>query len=89
MNRQRLLWVILSLTLLVIVILIGGLWLLRTPETVPVTEINREPLTQFDVFEITNGTARLPGIDRTEGSVTEQDMVIGEAEASPSPLPSP
>jgi cell division protein FtsN len=86
MNRQRLLWVILSVTLLVILILVGGLWLFRDKSIVPVAEGVQEPRVNYDFFDITSHNTPLPGIqeleqpraDREQDGIEKQDFVIGE-----------
>jgi cell division protein FtsN len=86
-NRQKLLWVILSVTLLVILILVGGLWLFRDKATVPVAEAAREPRVNYDLFEIPLHNTPLPGMqdieapkaDEPKGDVNQQDIVIGDS----------
>ena len=86
MNRQKLLWVILSVTLLVILVLVGGLWLLRDKSTAPVAEAAREPRVDYDLFEIPLRNTPLPGIQQLDtppeatekGDIQKQDFVIGD-----------
>ncbi len=86
MNRQKLLWVILSITLLVILVLVGGLWLFRDKQTVPVAEAAREPRVDYDLFEIPLRNNPLPGIQELQtpppavenGDIEKQDFVIGD-----------
>jgi cell division protein FtsN len=90
MNKQRLLWVILSITLLVIIILAGGLWLMRESKTVPVSEVAKEPPTKFDAFEYINGNVPVTGLqkegttktDGSDKSIVKQDISIGEKQDS-------
>lgn len=78
MNRQRLLWVILSITLLVIIVLAGGLWLLRSAQPVPVSEVNRQPLTEYDRFEYPNTNYGRPLFTDSTQSVEKQEVTIGQ-----------
>ncbi len=86
MNRQKLLWVILSVTLLVILILVGGLWVFRDKSTVPVAEAAREPRVNYDLFEIPLRNTPLPGMQELapppateeKGDIEKQDFVIGD-----------
>jgi cell division protein FtsN len=85
-NRQKLLWVILSVTLLVILILVGGLWLFRDKATVPVAEAAREPRVNYDLFEIPLHNTPLPGIQELEpakpadeqNAIEKQDFILGD-----------
>lgn len=86
MNKQKLLWVILSITLLVILVLVGGLWLFRDKQTVPVAEAAREPRVDYDLFEIPLRNNPLPGMQELQtpppavenGDIEKQDFVIGD-----------
>ena len=87
MNRQRLLWVILSVTLLVILILVGGLFLFRDEATVPWGETTSGPRVNFDYFEIPLHRTPLPGMEELEApeavqengdDIVKQDFVMGE-----------
>jgi DedD protein len=96
MNRQALLWVILSVTLLVILILGAGLLLLRDKPTVPVAEVAKPTMTPY--FDLAYQSTPLPGLvtpspqpqqSPTPGYET-QEMALGEAlegQGQAAPLP--
>lgn len=77
MNRQRLLWVILSIALLVIIVLAGGLWLLNGTQTVPVAEVRRAPLTTYDRFEYPSSNTGRPFFTDSGQPYEKQDVTIG------------
>ncbi|RPJ05299.1 MAG: hypothetical protein EHM28_12395, partial [Spirochaetaceae bacterium] len=83
MNKQGLLWIILSIAMLVIVVLLGGLWLLNTKvpggaatqaaAESPASELGPEPESRitFDPFEYTFKGSPLPGLQPVEEDKTD------------------
>jgi cell division septation protein DedD len=93
MERNRVLWVIFSISLFLVVVLGVGLYLLR-----PVTEKGGEaaaqaavPASGFDAFEYVRGRSELPGIEQSALPATPEDViiVIGEGGQTPAALPAP
>ena len=66
MERNRVLWVIFSISLFLVVVLAGGLYLLR-PAAGPDAEVARgqtTPLRSFDAFEYVRGKSELPAVEQ-------------------------
>lgn len=91
MERNRVLWVIFSISLFLVVVLGVGLYLLR-----PVPEKGREAAAQaaapgsgFDAFEYVRGRSELPGVEQTVAPAGPEDViiVIGEGGQTPAALP--
>jgi cell division protein FtsN len=89
MERNRVLWVIFSISLFLVVVLAGGLYLLR-----PVTEKDAEvatgkasPLRGFDAFEYVRGKSELPAVEEEPEEAEEMVIIVGEREEAPSEEP--
>jgi cell division protein FtsN len=85
MERNRVLWVIFSISLFLVVVLAGGLYLLR-----PVTDRDAEvaagqtsPLRGFDAFEYVRGKSELPAIEEEPEEAEEMVIIVGEREETP------
>jgi hypothetical protein len=84
MKKQVLLWVILSVTLLAILVLGAGLWLLRDKPAGPISQATTAPQTNY--FELPLHNTPLPGLetpapdkqDSPTAGVQKQDVVIGD-----------
>ncbi|MBA7681015.1 Cell division protein FtsN [subsurface metagenome] len=82
MEKNRILWVLLSVTLFLVVVLAGGLYLLR-----PIREdTGAEPsaastIQGFDSFEYVRGREELPGLALGEQEPEEMVIIVGEKEA--------
>jgi len=86
MERNRVLWVIFSISLFLVVVLAAGLYLLR-----PVTDRDAEvatgqtsPLRSFDVFEYVRGKSELPALQEEPEEADEMVIIVGEREEAPS-----
>ena len=85
MERNRVLWVIFSISLFLVVVLAGGLYLLR-PVTDRDTEVaagQTSPLRGFDAFEYVRGKSELPGVEEEPEEAEEMVIIVGEREEAP------
>jgi DedD protein len=87
MEKQGMLWVVLSVTILFIIILIGGMWLLgENPEQSKDINIARydSKLTEDEAeslaHELTKGDEEPPGLMGQEEEVQKDDFVVGQYE---------
>ncbi len=83
MDKHKILWVIFSVSLLLIVILAGGLYFLRPiPQDRMDTASQEAPLFQeFDIFEYVRGKQELPGLQTLKTDEEEPEelvIVVGE-----------
>ncbi len=82
MERNRVLWVIFSLSLFLVVVLAGGLYLLR-PVGKQETEAaaGEEPAAgSFDAFEYVRGRSELPELTEEHKEPEETVIIVGEQE---------
>jgi cell division protein FtsN len=89
MERNRVLWVIFSISLFLVVVLAGGLYLLR-----PVTDRDAEVATgqtsqlrSFDAFEYVRGKSELPVLEEEPEEAEEMVIIVGEREEAPAEEP--
>jgi len=85
MERNRVLWVIFSISLFLVVVLAGGLYLLR-PAAGPDAEVARgqtSPLRSFDAFEYVRGKSELPAVEEQPEEAEEMVIIVGEREEAP------
>jgi DedD protein len=94
MSRQPLLWVILSVTLLVVLILVAGLLLLRDNPTAPVAKVTEPPDNNY--FDLPFQSTPLPGIitpaptqATPNGGIQKQEFAYGESTTETSATPAP
>jgi cell division protein FtsN len=85
MERNRVLWVIFSISLFLVVVLAGGLYLLRpvTDRDVEVATGQTSPLRGFDVFEYVRGKSELPALEEEPEEAEEMVIIVGEKEEAP------
>ena len=89
MERNRVLWVIFSISLFLVVVLAAGLYLLR-PVTDRDTEVatgQTSPPRSFDVFEYVRGKSELPVVEEEPEEAEEMVIIVGEREQAPSEKP--
>ena len=92
MNRQRLLWVILSVTALVIIVIGGWLLLFQPTPGVPVAELRRQPLSKAERFEypatfsekpfFSEGLLTLESKTQEPPPLKEEDRLISEVKTN-------
>jgi len=84
MEKNRILWVMLSAALFLVVVLAGGLFFLKPQAEEEITAdtgvagVGRD----FDVFEYVRGKSELPGLEETDEGPQEMVIVVGEVEES-------
>ena len=86
MERNRVLWVIFSISLFLVVVLAAGLYLLR-PAAGADAEVARgqtSPLRGFDAFEYVRGKSDLPAVEQEPEEAEEMVIIVGEREEAPS-----
>lgn len=85
MEKNRILWVIFSVSLFLVVVLAGGLYFLRpVPEDKTDAAAEAAPSIQgFDAFEYVRGRSELPGLEPKEKGPEEMVIVVGEKEEGP------
>ncbi len=85
MERNRVLWVIFSISLFLVVVLAGGLYLLRpvTDEDAEVATGQTPPLRGFDAFEYVRGKSELPPLEEEPEEAEEMVIIVGEREETP------
>ncbi|MBN2553577.1 MAG: SPOR domain-containing protein [Spirochaetales bacterium] len=85
MERNRVLWVIFSISLFLVVVLAGGLYLLR-PVSAEDTEVAAGRSSQprgFDVFEYVRGKSEPPALEEEPEEAEELVIIVGEREEAP------
>jgi len=85
MERNRVLWVIFSISLFLVVVLAGGLYLLRpvTDRDAQVATGQTSPLRSFDAFEYVRGKSELPPLEEEPEEAEEMVIIVGEREEAP------
>jgi cell division protein FtsN len=85
MERNRVLWVIFSISLFLVVVLAGGLYLLRpvSKQDTRVTAEETPSIKGFDAFEYVRGKTELPGLTEEPGEAEEMVIIVGEREETP------
>ncbi len=85
MERNRVLWVIFSISLFLVVVLAGGLYLLRpvSKQNAQVTAEEIPSIQGFDAFEYVRGKSELPGLTEEPEKPEEMVIVVGEKEEAP------
>lgn len=95
MERNRVLWVVFSISLFLVVVLAAGLYFLRPePAPGPLAAARGAPSPEsFDVFEYVRGRSRLPLLEDRSGQPEDMVIIVGEPErpaaAEPRALLSP
>jgi len=89
MERNRVLWVIFSISLFLVVVLAGGLYLLRpvTKQDARVSAEETPSIKGFDVFEYVRGKSELPGLTEEPEEAEEMVIIVGEKEEAPTQEP--
>ncbi|MCK5006836.1 MAG: SPOR domain-containing protein [Spirochaetales bacterium] len=89
MERNRVLWVIFSISLFLVVVLAGGLYLLRpvSKQDVRVTAEETPSIRGFDAFEYVRGKSELPGLTEEPEEAEEMVIIVGEREEAPTREP--
>ena len=85
MERNRVLWVIFSISLFLVVVLAGGLYLLRpvSKQEARVTAEETPSIKGFDAFEYVRGKSELPGLTEEPEEAEEMVIIVGEREETP------
>jgi len=85
MERNRVLWVIFSISLFLVVVLAGGLYLLRpvSRQRVQVTAEETPSIREFDAFEYVRGKSELPELTEEPEEAEEMVIIVGEREEAP------
>ncbi len=88
MEKQKILWIILSVTLLVVIVLASGIYFLKpTKNEVAGTGVNSATGLQdtgFDTYEYVRNEKELPGLEPVKQKKSEEmTIVVGEKENSP------
>ena len=80
MEKHRILWVIFSISLLLVVVLAGGLYFLRPTQDKDLATAAKNGPLPFDTFEYVRGDSEPPGLDveEQEGQMEEMVIVVGE-----------
>jgi len=86
MERNRVLWVIFSISLFLVVVLAGGLYLLRpvSKQDAQVSAEETPSIRGFDAFEYVRGKSELPGLTEEP---EEMVIIVGEREEAPTQEP--
>ena len=84
-DTQRILWAVVAVSLLVIIVLAGGLYFLRPrgaeATEVAVTDADESP---FDPFEYVRGDQETPGLQEATDPVRQVTLVVGDFESQAS-----
>ena len=82
MERNRVLWVIFSISLFLVVVLAGGLYLLRpvSKQGAEVSAGQSSPIRGFDAFEYVRGKSELPVLEEEPEQAEEMVIIVGERE---------
>jgi cell division septation protein DedD len=85
MERNRVLWVIFSISLFLVVVLAAGLYFLRPRAAEGPAAAGESPRVEsFDAFEYVRGRSALPGLQPETQPGEEVTIVVGEPGAPPS-----
>ena len=89
MERNRVLWVVFSISLFLVVVLAAGLYFLRPePAAGPLAAARGAPSPEsFDVFEYVRGRSRLPLLEDRAGQPEDMIIIVGEPERPPAAEP--
>ncbi|UCF98261.1 MAG: SPOR domain-containing protein [Spirochaetaceae bacterium] len=89
MERNRVLWVIFSISLFLVVVLAGGLYLLRpvSEKDAGVAAGQTPPVRGFDAFEYVRGKSQLPELAEEPEEAEEMVIIVGEREETPPEQP--
>jgi cell division protein FtsN len=85
MERNRVLWVIFSISLFLVVVLAGGLYLLK-PAAGPDAEMTKGQTSTprgFDAFEYVRGKSDLPAVEQEPEDAEEMVIIVGERDETP------
>ncbi len=82
MEKHRILWVIFSISLLLVVVLAGGLYFLKPIQDNSLATAVKSGPVPFDTFEFVRGDSEPPGLDveEQERQMEEMVIVVGEKE---------
>jgi DedD protein len=89
MERNRVLWVIFSISLFLVVVLAAGLYLLKpaADRDAEVATGQTSPLRSFDAFEYVRGKSELPAVEQEPEEAEEMVIIVGEREETPAEQP--
>jgi cell division protein FtsN len=89
MERNRVLWVIFSISLFLVVVLAVGLYLLRPAggRDAEVATGQTTPLRSFDAFEYVRGKSELPAVEEQPEEAEEMVIIVGEREDTQAQAP--
>ena len=89
MERNRVLWVIFSISLFLVVVLAGGLYLLRpvSKQGTQVSAGQSSPVKGFDAFDYVRGKSELPALEEEPEQAEEMVIIVGEPEDASSKQP--
>jgi DedD protein len=84
MEKNRILWVMLSAAFFLVVVLAGGLFFLKplAEEEIAIDTGVAGVGRDFDVFEYVRGKSELPGLEEKDEEPQEMVIVVGEVEES-------
>ena len=84
-DTQRILWAVVAVSLLVIIVLAGGLYFLR-PRGAEATEVSMADADEstFDPFEYVRSDQETPGLQETTESPRQVTLVVGDVQSQAS-----
>ena len=84
-DTQRILWAVVAVSLLVIIVLAGGLYFLR-PRGAEATEVSMADADEstFDPFEYVRSDQETPGLEETTESPRQVTLVVGDVQSQAS-----
>lgn len=87
-DTQRILWAVVAVSLLVIIVLAGGLYFLR-PRGAEATEVATadSDASEFDPFEYVRSEQETPGLEETTDAPRQVTLVVGDVQARASTEP--
>ena len=87
-DTQRILWAVVAVSLLVIIVLAGGLYFLR-PRGAEATEVATadSDASAFDPFEYVRSEQETPGLEETTDAPRQVTLVVGDVQAQASTEP--
>ncbi len=87
-DTQRILWAVVAVSLLVIIVLAGGLYFLR-PRGAEATEVATADTdaSAFDPFEYVRSEQETPGLEETTDAPRQVTLVVGDVQAQASTEP--